>query len=120
MSDWRMKIFTWIGLPVIAVVGLGFGVQDVVPAWDAKNGDGKTGTFTAKREDCGRRSCSFYGDWVAADGTKGRPDVILYDEPDGMVKGDTIEALDTGARTGVFAKGGGEGTFYLTLGLSLA
>lgn len=114
-----MKIFTWIGLPVIAVVGLGFSAQDIVPSWDAKNGDGKAGTFTAKREDCGRRSCSFYGDWVAGDGSKTRADVILYDEPDSMNVGDTTEALDTGARNGVYTVGG-SGTFYLTLGLALA
>src|SRR5262245_34985140 len=117
MSDWRMKIFTWIGLPVIAVIGLGFSVRDVGPAWDAKNGKGIEGTFTAKREDCGKRSCSFYGDWVASDGSKTRPDVILYDEPDSMRIGDTTDALDSGARAGVFTKGG-SGTFYLTLGLS--
>jgi len=115
-----MKIFTWIGLPVIAVIGLGFSVQDVIPAWDAKNGKGTVGTFTAKREDCGRRSCSWYGDWVSSDGTKTLPDVIIYDEPDSMAVGDSVEALDTGARAGVFTKGGGSGTFYLTLGLTLA
>jgi hypothetical protein len=114
-----MKIFTWIGLPLIAVVGLGFSVQDVVPAWDAKNGDGTAGTFTAKREDCGRRSCSFYGDWVSSDGSKTRSDVILYDEPDSMNVGDTTDALDTGARNGVFTRGG-TGTFFLTVGLTVA
>lgn len=119
MSNWRTKIFTWIGLPLIAVIGLGISVRDVIPAWDAKNGNGTAGTFTAKREDCGRRSCSFYGDWVSSDGSKTRPDVILYDEPDSMQVGDTTDALDTGARAGVFTKGG-SGTFYLTVGLTIA
>lgn len=119
MSNWRMKIFTWIGLPLIAVAGLVFGAQDVVPSWDAKNGKGTEGTFTAAREDCGRRSCSFYGDWVSSDGVKKRSDVILYDEPDSMAIGDSTEALDTGARNGVYTKGGGA-TFYFTLGLTLA
>jgi hypothetical protein len=114
-----MKIFLWIGLPVIAIIGLGFSVQDVIPAWDAKNDKGTVGTFTAKREDCGRRSCSFYGDWAAADGSKTRTDVILYDEPDSLKIGGTTEALDTGARKGVFTKGG-SGTFYLTLALAIA
>jgi hypothetical protein len=114
-----MKIFMWIGLPAIAIIGLGLSVQDVIPAWDAKNGKGTVGTFTAKEKDCGRRSCSFYGDWVAADGSKTRPDVILYDEPDSLAVGGTTEALDTGARKGVFAKGS-SGTFYLTLALSVA
>lgn len=115
-----MKIFTWIGLPVIAVIGLGFSVQDIIPAWDAKNGNGTVGTFTATREDCGRRSCTWYGDWAASDGSKKLTDVIIYDEPDSMRKGGTVEALDTGARNGVFTKGGGSGTFYLTLGLTIA
>lgn len=114
-----MKIFLWIGLPLIAVIGLGFSVRDVGPAWAAKNGEGTVGTFTAKREDCGRRSCSFYGDWVSADGAGRRSDVILYDEPDSMSIGGTTEALDTGARTGVFTKGG-SGTFYLTVAITLA
>jgi hypothetical protein len=29
VADWRVKIFLWFGLPVIAVVGLVFGSQDV-------------------------------------------------------------------------------------------
>jgi hypothetical protein len=119
MSDWRMKFFLWIGLPVIAALGLGFGAQDVIPSWDAMNGKGTAGTFTAKREDCGRRSCSFYGDWVSSDGAKTRPDVILYDEPDSMRVGDSTDALDSGARSGVYTKGGSS-TFYLTLAFTLA
>ena len=119
MSDWRMKIFTWVALPAIAFLGLFFGVQDIGPAWDAKNGNGVEGTFTAQREDCGRRSCSFNGDWASSDGTKTRTDVILYDEPDSMEIGDSTDALDTGGRAGVFTKGGSM-TFYLTAAFVLA
>ncbi|HEX6682173.1 MAG TPA: hypothetical protein VF062_05235 [Candidatus Limnocylindrales bacterium] len=120
MGNWRTKVFLWIGLPAIAVIGLVFGAQDLVPSYQAQGGKGTAGTFTAQREDCGRRSCSWYGDWQAADGSKTRTDVILYDEPDSLKQGDSVEAVDTGARNGVYTKGGGASTFYLTLALSLA
>ena len=119
ISDWRMKFFLWAGLPFLAVLGFVFGIGDLVPAWQAHNGGGVTGTFTAVREDCGRRSCTIYGDWVAADGSRGRDDVIIYDEPDGTNPGDTVAALDTGARNGVFAAAGGS-TYLLVTGFVLA
>jgi hypothetical protein len=115
ISDWRMKFFLWIGLPVIAAMGLLFGAVDLVPAWQAHGGGGTPGTFTAEREECSRRSCSFYGSWVAADGSAGRDDVILYDEPDSLATGRTTAALDTGARKGVFATAGGS-TYLLVTG----
>jgi hypothetical protein len=118
LSDWRLKYFLRIGLPLIAVIGLVFGSQDLVPAWQAKNGSGTLGTFTAQREDCGKRSCSFYGDFVGKDATT-RTDVILYDEPDSLAVGGTTEAIDSGARKGVFATAGGS-TYLLVTGLTLA
>jgi hypothetical protein len=107
ISDWRMKFFLWIGLPVIAAMGMVFGAFDLVPAWQAHGGSGTAGTFTAEREECGRRSCSYYGSWAAADGSDRRDDVILYDEPGSLSTGGTTEAVDTGARKGVFATAGG-------------
>jgi hypothetical protein len=114
-----MKLFLWIGLPVIAVLGLVFGSVDVIPAWQARGGSGTAGTFTATREDCGRRSCSFYGTWVAADGSRTRKDVILYDEPDSLRVGGRTEAIDSGARKGVFATAGGF-TYLLVTAFTLA
>ncbi|MFI7541885.1 hypothetical protein [Actinoplanes sp. NPDC049599] len=119
ISDWRMKFFLWIGLPVIAGLGLLFGAFDLVPAWQAHGGSGTAGTFTAEREECGRRSCSFHGSWTAADGSAKRDDVILYDEPDSLRTGATVEALDSGARKGVFATAGGS-TYLLVTGFVLA
>jgi hypothetical protein len=119
ISDWRMKFFLWIGLPVIAGLGLLFGAFDLVPAWQAHGGSGTAGTFTAEREECGRRSCSFHGSWAAADGSAKRDDVILYDEPDSLRTGATVEALDSGARKGVFATAGGS-TYLLVTGFVLA
>jgi hypothetical protein len=117
-ADWRTKIFLWFGLPVIAVGGLVFGSQDVVPAWQAKSGNGTPGSFTAVREDCGRRSCSFYGNWKAADASRTRTDVILYDEPDSLRVGGSTDAIDSGGRAGVFATAGGY-TYLLVTGLTL-
>jgi hypothetical protein len=119
IADWRMKFFLWVALPVIAVLGLVFGSVDVIPAWQAKSGSGTSGTFTATREDCGRRSCSFYGTFVSADGSKNREDVILYDEPDSLRVGGKTEAIDSGARKGVFATAGGL-TYLLVTGFTLA
>ena len=118
IQNWRMRIFLWIALPAIAVAGLLFGAQDVVPAWQAKAGSGTTGTFIAEREDCGRRSCSFYGTFTASDGAT-RTDVILYDAPASLRVGGTTEAVDSGARKGVFATAGGL-TYLLVTGFTLA
>lgn len=118
-DKWQTKVFLWFGLPVIAVIGLVFGSADLVPAWQAKGGTGTPGTFTVVREDCGRRSCTWYGDWAATDGTKKRSDVILYDEPDSLKVGGKVEALDSGARNGVFATAGGT-TYLLVSGMTLA
>src|SRR4051794_339467 len=115
ISDWRMTFFLWVGLPLLAAMGLVFGVGDLVPAWQAHGGGGTVGTFTAERRECGKRSCSFHGPWVAADGSARRDDVILYDEPDTLITGETTEAVDTGARTGVFATTGGS-TYLLVTG----
>jgi hypothetical protein len=119
LADWRLKFFLWVGLPVIAAIGLLFGTADLVPAWQAKSGTGVAGTFTADREDCGRRSCSFYGTWVSSDGNKTRTDVILYDEPDSLLVGGKTDAIDSGARKGVFATAGGS-TYLLVTGFTVA
>jgi hypothetical protein len=107
ISEWRMKFFLWIGLPIIAAMGAMFGAFDLVPAWQAHGGGGTIGTFTAEREECSRRSCDFFGSWAAKDGSERRADVVLYDEPDALTTGQTVEAADTGARKGVFATAGG-------------
>ncbi|GAA0809848.1 hypothetical protein [Spirilliplanes yamanashiensis] len=114
ISEWRAKIFLWAGLPLIAAGGIIFGGLDVVPAWQAHNGAGTAGVFTALREECGRRSCSFHGSWTAADGGSSRPDVILYDEPASLAVGGTTPAIDSGARTGVFATAGGPTYLFVT------
>ncbi|HEX5540671.1 MAG TPA: hypothetical protein VFX60_03775 [Micromonospora sp.] len=118
ISDWRAKVFIWIGLPVIAAAGFMFGAFDLVPAWQAKAGNGTSGTFTAVHEECSRRSCNWYGDFAAAEGG-GRVNVILYDEPSGLRAGDTVPARDTGARKGVFSTEGGF-TWLLVTGFVVA
>jgi hypothetical protein len=118
ISSWRMKIFVWVGLPAIAVMGLAFAAPDVGPAWRAKSGDGTPGTFTALREECGKRSCTWHGDFVPTDGGAARKDVILYDDPAGLTTGGTAAARDTGARKGVFSTTGGS-TWLLDTGLAV-
>lgn len=104
---WRKRFFRLLILPVIALAALFVGGRDIVAVWEAKSGGGTVGVFTADREQCSRRSCSFYGDWTAADGSSTRTDVILYDEPDSLEVGGTTEAVDTGSPNGVFATAGG-------------
>ncbi|MBV1853251.1 hypothetical protein [Catellatospora tritici] len=118
LSDWRMKFFKWVGLPIIAFIGFFGGATDLVPAWHAHNGHGTVGTFTALRYECGRHDCDFHGSWAADDGSSRREDVILYDEPDALRLGETIPALDSGARAGVFGTEGGT-TYLLMAGLTL-
>jgi hypothetical protein len=119
INGWRTKVFVWIGLPAIAVAALFFGAFDLGPAWQAKAGDGTPGTFTVVREDCGRRNCTWYGDFAATEGGGQRTDVILYDDPDGLAVGDAVPVRDTGARNGVFAAAGGS-TWLLMTGFVLA
>ena len=45
--------------------------------------------------------------------------MILYDEPDTLRVGGTTQAIDSGARHGVFATSGGS-TYLLVTGFSLA
>ncbi|MEU7798673.1 hypothetical protein AB0J14_07025 [Micromonospora arborensis] len=118
INGWRTRVFVWIGLPVIAGIGLMLGVGDLVPAWQAKGGGGTTGTFTAVSEECSRRNCTWHGDFVAEDGKK-RADVILYDAPEALTTGATAPARDTGARKGVFSTDGGS-TWLLVTALTLA
>jgi hypothetical protein len=119
IEKWRTKVFLWFGLPLIAAMGLIFGIGDLVPAWQAHAGSGAHGTFTAERQDCNRRSCDFVGSWRAADGGGGRTDVRLYDEPDSLRIGGTTEAIDSGASKGVFSTAGGS-TYLLVTALVLA
>jgi hypothetical protein len=119
IKNWRAKVFLWVGLPIIAGMGLFLGITDLVPAWQAKNGDGVVGTFTANREQCGRRTCSFHGSWQPADGSAGKADTLLYDEPDDLQVGGTVEAIDSGARKGVFATAGGS-SYLLFTGMTVA
>ncbi|MFE9691635.1 hypothetical protein [Micromonospora sp. NPDC005806] len=119
INGWRTKVFLWIGLPVIAAIGLMLSVTDLAPAWEAKNGGGTPGTFTAVNEECGRRNCEWHGTFVAAEGAARRADVILYDAPDGLTAGATAPARDSGARKGVFSAAGGS-TYLLVTGLALA
>ena len=114
ISHWRTKFFLWVGLPVLAGAGIMFGAFDLVPAWQAHNGAGTQGTFIAQREECGRRSCELYGSWSATDGSKQLADVKLNDGPDKVTVGQKIEAVDTGARMGVFAAQGGSTYLFVT------
>ncbi|MEV7805378.1 hypothetical protein AB0O28_20760 [Microbispora sp. NPDC088329] len=114
INGWRTKIFVWLGLPVIAVGGLIFGAFDLVPAWQAKAGNGTPGAFTAMHQECGRRNCTWHGDFATSEGGVQRTGVILYDEPDGLSEGKTVPARDTGARNGVFSAAGGSTWLLLT------
>ena len=119
ISGWRLKFFVWIGLPVIAVIGLMLGATDLAPAWQAKGGGGTAGTFTALDEQCSRRNCEWRGEFVATEGGVRRTDVLLYDAPDGLTAGATAPARDTGARKGVFSTTGGS-TWLLLTGMTAA
>jgi hypothetical protein len=43
----RVRSFVWVGLPVIAIAGLFFGLRDGGAAWDAHHGVGTKGSFAA-------------------------------------------------------------------------
>jgi hypothetical protein len=118
ISQWRAKVFVWVGLPLFVGIGVLAGARDLVPAWQAKSGGGTAGVFTAVQEDCSRRGCTWHGDFVSEEGAR-RASVILYDAPEGLSEGVATEARDTGARKGVFSKAGGS-TWLIVTGLTLA
>ncbi|MBO3743334.1 hypothetical protein [Actinoplanes flavus] len=99
-------LLVWLGLPAVAAVILLFSAQDTRAAWAARGDDGVRGTFVTGPNNCSGSACTPYGDWTAADGNSGRKDVILYDPPRLLTPGDEVEALDAGARNGVFTVGG--------------
>lgn len=116
ISRWRTRVFIWVGLPIIVGIGV-VAARDLVPTWQARSGGGTAGVFTAVQEDCSRRGCTWHGDFVSAEGAR-RSGVILYDAPEGISRGGTTEARDTGARKGVFAKTAGS-TWLIVTGLTL-
>ena len=100
----------WVGLPVIAVAGLYFGLRDGGAAWKAHNGDGVAGTFVATRAMCkvtGDSCSTIYGTFTPAGGGAERTDVVLYEAPESLENGGQVTAIDTGAPYGVFPTGGG-------------
>jgi hypothetical protein len=105
-------LLLWLGLPAVAAVILLLSAQDTIAAWEARGGEGVHGTFVTGPNNCSGSACTPYGDWTAADGNFGRQDVILYDPPGLLIEGDEVEAVDTGARNGVFTVGG-DGPTYL-------
>ncbi|RLK12606.1 hypothetical protein DER29_5888 [Micromonospora sp. M71_S20] len=118
VGGWGMRFLLWLGLPLLALLGLGLGVPDVAAAWRAKSGGGTAGTFTALHEECSR-NCVWHGDFVPDGGGTPRHDVIVYDGPDRLTPGATVAARDTGARRGVFAARGGD-TWLIFSGLAVA
>lgn len=118
ISEWRLRFFLWVGLPLIAAAAFALS-PNLVPAWKAHNGTGVHGTFTAGHTECSRRSCTVYGDWTSVDGGTTRTDVILYDDPDGLTMGGAVDALDSGADNAVFASAGGS-TYLLATGFVVA
>lgn len=115
----RIRLLLLAGLPIIAAGALALGGVDAVASWQAKSGGGVTGVFTADRQECSRRACNFYGPWTATDGSRHRPDVILYDAPADLTVGQSIATVDTGARKGVFTPGGGGSTYLITTVIAL-
>ena len=110
----RIRLFLWVGLPVIAAAGIFFGVRDGGAAWKAHRGEGVAGTFVATHARCKvtRDTCSsIYGTFTSADGSVKRTDVILYDAPKALQDGGEAAALDSGAPHGVFLADGG--TMYV-------
>jgi hypothetical protein len=119
IRDLLMRIITWVGIPIVAFLVLFLAGADLAPSWQAHSGGGTPGIFTAVKEDCGRGGCDYIGSWQATDGGRRRDDVRLYDEPDSLTIGGQTEAIDSGARMGVFAAAGGS-TYLLITGLVLA
>lgn len=106
-TSWRVKLFVYVLVPILGLVGLVSAGSDLGPAWDAKSGKGTAGSFTAVRVQCSRRHCTTYGDFTPTSGGSKRTDVILYDDHDHLGPGERTPALDSGADNGVYSTAGG-------------
>ena len=88
-------------MPLLAVAALGFGSIDIGPSVRAARGDGALGTFEVTSRECGK-SCTLYGDFRSDDGSVVRLGVLYADSASQARVGDTLPALDTGARGSVY------------------
>lgn len=95
------SLLWWVIMPIVCVVGLFYGTQDLPHAWAARQGYGTRGTFTAETLICGRRSCQWHGTFTSDDGTVHRDEVVFTTGSPDLVQGQTAPALDTGDRVAV-------------------
>src|SRR5215831_13279143 len=113
MNMWEvlLRVRWWIWHAVGGVLGvlfIVFGVPAVGPAWSAHTGGGTPGTFTAVQESCGRRSCTWTGEFRPNDGGSPRTDIEIADGGTKITAvGDRVLAVDTGGPV-VYPPGGGD------------
>ena len=59
------------------------GATDLAPTWQAKNGGGTPGTFTAMDEECSPAQLHWHGDFVATGAAPGAPTSSSTTRPTG-------------------------------------
>jgi hypothetical protein len=108
MVLWRLVLpaFVAITLPIL--------VSNIGSTWSARLGGGVAGTFTASRVECDR-SCSWYGDFAAADGSRHRVNVLLGSGAHIERVGQRVAAVDTDDGKEVYPRGGGWDWLYASL-----
>jgi hypothetical protein len=106
VAEWGWLVLWWVGVPLFAAFTLPYVLQDIGPAYRAEFGHGTPGVFTATARDCGK-TCTSTGDWIADDGTRTRRDVVLATGAGAPRPGESVPAIDTGDRAGVYPAEGG-------------
>lgn len=82
---------------VLAVLILAMAVTALPYALRAARGDGTHGSFTAERQECSKRSCSYYGTWRAdPPGEVVLADVLINEWPADLPLGESVDALYLG------------------------
>ncbi|MEO3789023.1 hypothetical protein ABGB14_02355 [Nonomuraea sp. B10E15] len=109
-----MRWFWWLGAPVLAGMLLVLAARDIVPAYTAQFGSGVPGVFTATKRDCGGRTCTWVGYFVADDSPVRRR--VTLATGDGLKRvGDSVPAEDTGNPYTVYPATGSSDWLLITI-----
>ena len=109
MLVWLIWPLLMIAIPLLATLDAG-------ASWDALQGRGISGTFTATDKECDLRKCLWSGPFVSDDGTKSLDNVGIQDSGGLRNIGDTKSVvLEPGDDGEVFAHG--SKSFYWMLAI---
>jgi len=106
--------------PLVCLLLLPFLLLEIGPAYQARFGNGPTGTFTAQQQQCDSGgSCTWSGEFRSLDGTVRREGVRLIGGSALERAGDSVAAVDTGSEGVVYPADGGSNWLIITVLLAV-